>query len=158
MPDLSNIDFTPSDVYEVGAVFRQLGTIDYITAGQEVVSNGPTLSGWSPATGTAIGKETPISLEVQPTAPNDGVAMRRVMLLASFPTLGMYEVVHDGDSFSQAYPAALGNVRTANGFGFTFTVLRKEGWPASPRLVPVAVDVYGAINPISPVVYGWTLI
>lgn len=160
MPDVSNIDNVPDigTAYDVGQVYRQLGTIDLITSGQEVISNPPVFSSWSPATGSAILKEDALSFSVQPSAPNDGEAMRRVMLLAHFPTLDLYEVVHDGDGFSTAYPAALGNVRTANGLGFDFTVLRKEGWPASPRLVPVAVDVYGAINPISSAIYAWTLI
>jgi len=160
VPDLSNIDLQgANDVYDVGQPRVQLGFVDAVfIAAVDVISNAPTLSGWNPPLGSAVSKRQTISFTVTPTAPNDLLPMRRVLLLASFPPLNLYEVVHDGDAFSQAYPTSLGNVRTANGLGFDFTVLREEGWPASPRFIPVAVDVYGAITPITNVVYAWTLV
>lgn len=123
-----------------------------------VASNPPLVDGVSPPAGTAIRRDQPLALAVQPAPPNQAAAMRRVLLLAHFPLLDLYEVVHDGDGFSTAYPPSLGNARAAVGQGFAFTVLRREGWPASPRLVPVAVDVNGAINAVSSTVYAWTLV
>lgn len=161
MPDIANIDLPVQEdgALDAGQAFVQVANVDAVFIPViEVISNPPTLSGWSPATGSAITKEQPLSFAVAPAAPNDASAMRRVVLFAHFPTIDLYEVVHDGDGFAQAYPETQGNVRAANGLGYTFTVLRKEGWPASPRLIPMAVDVYGAVNPISNTIYAWTLI
>ena len=160
MPDLaeSSLEFYDQPVYD--EYLASVGEAQLDLVGQvspdPVVSVPPNLSGWSPALGTAITKKQVLSFSVQPATPNP---MRRVVLLVSFPQLNTYEVVHDGDGFTTAnYPAALGNVRTAVGDGFTFSVLRVNGWPASPRLVPMAVDIDGAINPISSVSYAWTLL
>jgi len=115
----------------------------------------PIVINFDPALATAIGKRTILRLTVQPVAP---ALLERTMLLMSFPLLRAYETVHDGDGFADAYPAALGNTRVANGNGWDFTLIRTEGWPASPRVVPVAVDEFGNINPVSSVIYAWTLV
>ncbi len=131
-------------------------TMDFVDATPVFVPpDGPPTVQFSPVAGGAIAATDALTVLVQPTVPSSLV---RVMLLVQFPTLNLYEVAFDGEGFSQAYPAALGNARTVDGDGFTFTLLRAEGWPASPRVVPVAVDNYGNVNPVSSETYAWTLI
>jgi hypothetical protein len=84
--------------------------------------------------------------------------LTRAILAAQYPNIGLYEIIHDGDSFTSRYPPTLGNVRTAISGGYTFTVLRQEGWPASPRLLVFAADHYGQFNDVSGTNYAWTLV
>lgn len=113
----------------------------------------PVVSTFVPATGTTILGTQLLSFFVAPVAP---ATLKRVMVFLDFPTLGFYEVVHDGDAFSLAYPVALGNLRAGSpSAGYTFTVLRSEGWPASPRVVVVAVDNYGNVNAVSSENHAW---
>lgn len=114
----------------------------------------PAVSGFNPALASAISSVQPITFSV--TALN---GLLRAIVAVSFPHIGIYEIIHDGDAFNaEAYPDELGNVRTPITGGFTFTVLRKEGWPASPHIVPMAFDAYGQLNPITSVTYAWTLV
>lgn len=113
----------------------------------------PTIQGFSPALPGPIDKLTPIGLTVLSEA-----GLERAVLAVSFPTLGLYEIIHDGDAFTDRYPANLGNARVAVTDGFQYTVLRREGWPASPRLVPFAFDVDGQTNDITGTIYAWTLV
>ena len=116
----------------------------------------PAVTIISPANGGVVSSTTLIQLSA--TGPQNLV---RVVMLVSFPNLNIYEVAHDGDSFSGRYPAALGNTRSATTTpnpGFTFSLLRQGGWPASPRIIPCAFDAFGQLNPISSVIYAWTLV
>lgn len=113
----------------------------------------PTVDSFNPALATAILPAQTLSFRVTLEA-----TAQRVLVLVQFTQLEVYEVAHDGDAFSQAYPAAQGNVRTLNGNLIDFTILRREGWPASPRVIPVAIDSNGNLNPITSVTYAWTLV
>jgi len=115
----------------------------------------PVVSDFSPALAAAITSTTKLSFTVQPVSP---ATLQRVVIMVSFPILNIYEVAHDWDALTQNYPDSLGNVRTAVGDGFSYTLLRKSGWPASPRFIPMAVDEFGNMNPISSVIYAWTLV
>ncbi len=113
----------------------------------------PTIVNLSPALPGPIDITTPISLTALSEA-----GFERVVLAVSFPTLGLYEIIHDGDSFTDRYPATLGNARVPVTDGYQFTVLRREGWPASPRLIPFAFDTAGQTNDITGTIYAWTLV
>jgi hypothetical protein len=102
----------------------------------------PVVSNVSPAPGTAIAATQVLQLDV--TDP-DGDAFRLIMLIADFAFLGIREVIHDGTSFSQNY-SGFGNARTVITNGFHYSVLRVGGWPASPRIIPYAIDVTGQEN------------
>lgn len=97
----------------------------------------PLISAISPPVGSAIGRQTPISLTVTGPAP-----LRRVVVMASFPSTGK-ELVYDGEAFAVPYDNPTTGAASVAG-GIQFTVLRTGGWPEAPTLYPVAVDVVGA--------------
>lgn len=103
--------------------------------------SGPLVSNVSPAVGTAIHATDPLSFEI-----TDTVSFRRILIVADFGSIGIQEVIHDGDSFSQIYTGG-SNARTAITDGFAYRVLRNGGWPASPRIIPYALDTAGDENP-----------
>jgi hypothetical protein len=101
----------------------------------------PVVSNIVPATGSALQPTSPIAFQVTSPANN---AFRSIIILAQYPVLGMYEVVHDGLNFSANYTGS----RTAIAGGFQYAnILRIGGWPASPTFIPNAVDVTGQENP-----------
>lgn len=116
-------------------------------------TTAPVVGGFSPAVGGAVSQTQGITFNI-----TDAAGFNRIVILAQFPNIKMYEVIHDGDAFAQRYPASVGNVKTVIANGFSFTVLREEGWPASPKLIPMGVDTSGNLNPISSVNYAWTLV
>lgn len=117
----------------------------------------PTVGTFDPALASAIAPTQAISFTVTRVT---GSAFERIVILVSFPFLGLYEVAHDGDAFSQSYPASLGNslaVLVPN-TSQRYTLLREEGWPASPRILVLAIDDAGGITDITAPVYAWTLV
>lgn len=157
-----NTHIYPSPYTRLGGVIMrglpfisgQLGAPYYVVSslpGPPVVPP-PSVAAFSPPLAAAIGPRQPLALEVT------GTDLQRVVLLVDFPGLNTYEVAHDGSTFSSAYPARVGNTREAITDGFRFTLLRQEGWPASPRVIPMAFDSTGGLNPIDSVVYAWTLL
>lgn len=142
MPDLSNIDvwWTATEPYSVsGQVELRRIDVVFIPVVDPVVPVPPIVSNVTPVAGTAVTARTPVGLDVT----DDSGVFRRIMLVASFPTLGLLEVVHDGDNFAPLY-AGTGNTREAIANGFRYTALRRGGWPASPTLIPFAIDQEGA--------------
>lgn len=125
--DSNNVLFPPG--YE--------GTIGNLPTG----GGSPSITNVQPPTGSGIGPQQVLSFDVI-----DPVLFRRILICADFGQLGLYEVIHDGESFSQNY-GGTGNARSAIVGGFHYTVLRKGGWPASPRIIPFAEDTTGAENP-----------
>jgi len=115
----------------------------------------PTVTTFSPATGSVISAQQLLTFRISASA-----AIQRVQILVQFTQLDLYEVAFDGEAFSPAYPASLGNVRNAVALtnDFTFAILRKNGWPASPRMVPVVIDDSGNLNLLDETIYAWTLI
>lgn len=120
-------------------------------AGGAPVTN-PVVSNFSPAVSSAVSKAEAITFDVT------SADLSRVIVAVNFPGYKLYEVAHDGDAFSPIYPEAVGNTRVPISGGYRYTILRKEGWPASPRIVPMAFDTSGGVNPISSVTYAWTLV
>jgi len=123
----------------------------------DAVGTPPTVDGFSPALASAITSVQPISFDV---TRNSGSEFRRIVVMVSFPFLDIYEIAHDGDAFSQNYPALVGNAKATVSADteYHFTLLRKEGWPASPRISVLAIDDAGGITDITSVIYAWTLI
>lgn len=114
----------------------------------------PAVSGFNPPVASAITKVQTLTLSVSGL---NGLV--RALVAVSFPNIGLYEIAHDGDAFNaERYPADLGNLRTVIPGGYTFTILREQGWPASPHVVVMAFDPYGQLNPITSVTYAWTLV
>jgi hypothetical protein len=102
---------------------------------------GPVVTNISPSVGAGINAQTPLTLQV--TSPVLA-AFRSIIVEASFPVLGVYEVVHDGLQFGPNYNQLSSKVPIAG--GFNFTILRNGGWPGSPTIVVNAVDVNGNEN------------
>ena len=97
----------------------------------------PVVTIVSPTPGTGILRTQPITFDV-----TDETGFRRVMVLASFPSKGIYEVIHDGDRWGPHYDVSP-NARTDIAGGHRFTVLRRGGWPAAPSILPMPIDVGG---------------
>lgn len=120
----------------------------------------PVVLNLDPALATSVSNQQPISFELQ--VAGLGTTFQRVVILVSFPNQGLYEVAHDGDAFSQPYPAELGNSRVDLSSGaeshFKFTLLRREGWPVSPRIIPLGIDDLGGVSNITANIYAWTLV
>lgn len=116
-------------------------------------SGNPTVSNFSPSAGAAIKVNDAISFDVTDT----DAALRRVVVLISFPRLSIYEVAHDGDALGPRYSnVRCSRVSIAN--GYRYTLIHDEGWPSSPHIVPMAFDIGGSINAITSVTYAWTLV
>jgi hypothetical protein len=152
--DANELELLPLDAvvraFKVWSLNELLGTV-----APPAPTAPPVVAGFSPSLASPIGSITPLSFMVQPVAP---ATLQRVIVLVSFPMMSTYEVAHDGAAFSESYPLRLGNSRTVVGDAVYFTLLRKEGWPASPRIIPMAVDEYGNMNPVDSVIYAWTLV
>ena len=117
----------------------------------------PIITSFDPLVASAVQKTRPISFEAVLQAPSTSYA--RIVILVSFPSIGLYEVAHDGDAFSQNYPAELGNVRNVIDPTLTrFTLLRQGGWPVSPRILPLAITNDGVLTDITTSIYAWTLV
>jgi hypothetical protein len=62
-------------------------------------TTAPVISNVTPATGTTIGRTATLGLDVT-DATN---ALRRVIIIASFPARGLVDLVHDGAAFAPLY-------------------------------------------------------
>jgi hypothetical protein len=70
-----------------------------------------------------------------------GSQLRRVVVMAYFPTLKIKEVVWDGDRFSHNYLRNGTQAGITNGTRLVF--LRDAGWPEAPTLKVVGYDKIG---------------
>lgn len=111
-------DHSPVDVNYAGAMvyLTQAGVIS------------PTYGSFTPAAGAALTAMTPITFD------ETGTYASLAFIVADFPELGIREVVWDGTAFGRQYQGP-NNSRTAISGGFTFSLLREGGWPASPTLL-----------------------
>lgn len=105
------------------------------------VATPPVVAVVSPAAGSAITAFTPLVFSVT----DDTGLFRRIIVVADFPYIGIREVVHDGDTFGPTYSEAVNTRSTISG-GYQYSVTRDGGWPASPRLIPYAIDREGTEN------------
>lgn len=96
----------------------------------------PAVAVVSPASGSSIGPTSVLVVDV-----TDAGGLRRVVLSVTFSGLASAELVHDGDGFAPLYAPASARVDIAGGYRFSLT--RSGGWPASPTLKVIAVDVTG---------------
>jgi hypothetical protein len=109
----------------------------------------PEVFGFVPLSGTTITKNTEVALSV-----TDDVQLGRVMLFAHYISHGVLEVVHDGDAFGPAYDGARDDIE--GGYEFS-DVVRKGGWPSSPKLIVYAVDAAGNEADMSETFAFWPL-
>lgn len=111
-----------------------------ISLGEPVDSTPPQITNLTPAAGSSLDANEPITLDV-----TDETGFGRVAILASFSDgIGgeIVEVVHDGDAFRGNYLGVI-NLRTNITDGFRFTILRDGGWTAAPTFEFLAVDAGG---------------
>ena len=130
----------PTDWTEQAAKLRLPYTIS--GGGDETA---PTVTNFSPAVGSTIGRYDQISFDVIDESVS-GIAS--VVVLASYPS-GKVEVVHDGTSFREYYTSASKNTRTVIEGGYNFTILRGGGWPEKPTIEMIPVDTSGNIGVIA---------
>jgi hypothetical protein len=138
----SNLWSSIADYSGLRCVKRALSAADVETSfnlwkGSSGDVTKPTVTNFLPAPGGALQKTQPISFEV-----SDVGGLRRVMVVAAYPSKGLEEVVHDGTSWGPQYSVAP-NFRGEMEHGYAFTILRRGGWPAPPTLRTYAVDTSG---------------
>lgn len=96
----------------------------------------PVVTLISPSVLEALDRDTAIVVEV-----TDNVALGRVLLVAQLESLGVEELVHNGDRFAAAFSGSSSRVAVAG--GWRYTVKRGGGWAAPPTLTVYAVDSTG---------------
>jgi hypothetical protein len=112
----------------------------------------PVVGNFSPVVTSAVGLTDTIAFDV-----TDSVnPFRRISVLVQFPNLKIYDVAYDGSAFGNRYRSQF-NSKVPITNGFRFTLLREEGWPSSPRIVPIAISTVGDENPVESQTYAWTL-
>jgi|SRR5277367_3962494 len=100
----------------------------------------PTISNITPTPGTPISQTQVINFEV--TSPVSRT-FTSIIVLAAYPSNGIYEVLHDGVRFSNNYTGT----RTVISGGYSYNnVLRIGGWPSTLNLTINAVDSVGQEN------------
>lgn len=92
----------------------------------------PVVDNISPASGSSILPTGTVSFDV-----TDETSLAYHAVFAYYPSTGDYDVVFDGDSFTQRY---IGSGRVAIANGFRYTLARSSGWQASPTIRVRAVD------------------
>ena len=99
--------------------------------------SGPTISNRSPDPSIAVGPTDPISFDVvQGSNP-----FLDIVILAQFPSEGLYEVVFDGAAFSPLY-AQQSRQQSISG-GYRFLLRRTGGWPGAVTVKTKAIDTAG---------------
>lgn len=155
MADLaeSAIDFLDFPVYE-GNFYAVLSEEQIQFGGQVVIPapppptpTPPVISNILPTPASSIYAAT--ALQFDATDP-DGMVL--ISAYVAYPD-GSTEQMYDGTAFTTKYSSSTISP-IAN--GSHFNLVRTGGWPASPTLVPVAVDVLGARS--VPATYAWTLL
>jgi hypothetical protein len=126
-------------MYVIDADGNQLSPIAYSWLSSPIAAN-PVVGNFSPPSGAAITAGSMLQFDV--TDANSGGAFARVIVHFQFPSLGEWEVAHDGDSFAPMY-AGGGSTREAIANGYRFKVKRSGGWPAPPVVKVFAVDAEG---------------
>lgn len=94
----------------------------------------------SPNANSLLTRNTPVILTVTSNTP-----FRRVFIQASYIGLTLWEVVHNGDSFSPNYSNVTNGRNSIEG-GYSYTLMRDGGWPGAPTFTVFAVDAFGGEN------------
>lgn len=137
MPDINNLDYSPSPIYEVPQNEAQIqaNRFDFIS-GDSPDTNLPVITIVSPIIGSTILKSTSLVIDV---TDNLGLLVD-VSISAELTSLPAEESVYSNSTFSNAYNAS---VRVGITNGFRFTINRNVGWPSSPTVKIVAIDTAG---------------
>lgn len=109
------------------------GSLAQATTEDVTLGGLPEVTWLAPVPGSPISAVQPLSFEV---VDPEGL-LGDVLVLAAFP--GVYEVVHDGASFGPNYVESP-NGRAPITNGWRYTVLRRGGWPDSPRVKVCAFE------------------
>jgi len=94
----------------------------------------PTIDNFSPAVGTPIERNTPISFDV-----TDASGLQRVMVLVQLR--GDLVCVHDGERFRGNFTNYSSRVSIAD--GWRYTVRPNGGWTSAPSFELLAYDTDG---------------
>lgn len=162
MPDVANIEylngglfelsqnsiekrfvvFVDGTIYETGALAIQTNVANIEVLEQPPVPApvSPVVSNVSPFGGTAIAATDPLSFDVT----DESGLFREIVVIASFPNVGLLEIIHMDAAFGPQYTQYSSRVAITN--GYRYTVLRNGGWPASPTIIVKAIDLTGAEN------------
>lgn len=136
--DLVDFDL---DLFQAPLLLREfIGNIKVSTSGP-VDTDPPIVTIISPAVGSSIARTIPIVFNVT----DPGGDFRRIIIVATFASSSLKEVVHDGNTFGPKYVGSI-NTRTVITDGFQYTILRDGGWPANLVLTPFAIDTAGNEN------------
>lgn len=128
----------PYEIFDQPAVYGE-----FTVSGQRVIAGvfdtqvvavdttPPVVALIEPADGGELDRFAAVVLEV-----TDETALGRVFVVARYPTLGVEEVVHQGDRFAALYTGASSRASIAG--GYRYSVRRNGGWPAPPVLTVYA--------------------
>jgi len=124
-------------------------TYDGPGSGHAVDATTPIVSNINPVEGTACDPLTGV-VGLDLTDSGGNLTLDRVLLLAFYPDLRVFEVVYCGvavgDLPAGFGPQYLGAVATiTNGFRFS-GVIRRGGWKAAPTFLPWGTDAAGNEN------------
>ncbi len=114
---------------------------DLIVGGAAGSSTPPVVGNFSPSLVTPIQSTQSVGFDV---TISDGTAFANVSISVVFDSLGLAEEVYDGADFSALYVAS--SIRATIANGFRFTLIRRGGWPANPKVKVRAVSVTGVLN------------
>lgn len=89
-------------------------------------------------TSSPLTRTSPIVFKV-----HDSVGFRVVFVYVNFAG-GPWEVVHDGSGFSPTFTGPT-NQRVSISDGYEYTILRDGGWPSTPVLRVLPVNVQGNV-------------
>ena len=130
----SAIDFIDTEVYDFGQGSFGAENIEYIDFGASPGGSAPVVTLVSPLVGSV---ESAGAVVVDVTDAD----LRRVFVVARFPSTGKEELVHQGDRFTTDFNGQSTRAPITN--GFRFTLRRSGGWPASPIIEVYAFDATG---------------
>lgn len=107
------------------------------------INQPPVITSVVPAPPSNITATTPIQFDV--TDPQSNI--NRIILVATFPTSKIKEVIFDGSGFGPMYTNA-SNTQVAISGGYSFTILRDGGWILNdgPTITPFVLDLEGLEN------------
>lgn len=143
--------WTNEDVFlrEVTREFADSGDVPVFGIGGESPyppGTKPVVIDVSPTPGTVLtNTATPVLFKLY----TQGVPIRRGIVCVMFPGMQLWEIAHNGDSFTEKYLAL--STRTAitdatYGDGWQFSLLRDPIWPDGPTIYPFFTNEAGEEN------------
>jgi hypothetical protein len=101
----------------------------------------PAVTWIFPTPGDVVHRQDPLHFQV---TTQSGGSFASLAVGVEFPS-GIWELVHDGTSFSAQY--SVGSTRNAISNGYDFVVQRTGGWPQDPTLKIIGADSSGNAVP-----------